>query len=185
MDHVKRNEEGNRQPADAKRGEENLEKPATDETRRGFLRKAVQVGLGMGLAHFLLLGGPLKKVSADDACPAPYGPAQDTCNATDTDVCKTFAPSYAERGDECKPPDDTDQCDARSQPDGDVCPDAGMPYAEKGDLCWFNQFTHVESGDVCGPNKMSEGGSPDLCTLHDGTLYGDECKPAISDPDVV
>jgi len=105
------------EPEKHEAGGENEENAKQSENRRDFIKRAGDIGITAGLAHFLLIGGSAKAWASPDACPN-YN--NDVCqpSASNPDTCR--ADNY---GDEC--------------PNGgnaeDVCPAPYTPAA--GDVC--------------------------------------------------
>lgn len=110
-----------------------------EKGRRDFLKQAGLLSVGAGLAHFVALGGPLRKAQAwdNDYCPWPHTPIHDTCRSDpsnyDEDVCKK---AKLEGGGNVE------------EESGDDCRDD--EWLNDPDLCNRN-IRAVESGDECKP----------------------------------
>jgi hypothetical protein len=125
-----------------------------EEPRRDFMKKAGSAGLAAGFAHFLLVGGEIKKAFAEaDACPDGIS---DVCQPSqdNPDVCiQHGTPPTAFTGDECE------------------------SGAEPEDLCHSDGPNLKEIDDVCA----ADGIGGDVCATFGGTdEVGDSCVDGVS-----
>ena len=179
--------------------------------RRDFIRKAGQVGLSAGLAHFLLVGGrPQKAFAVADECPdtAPSTDTcypsqgnpdkcqrpksdfqgesdQDTCDETDPDDCYSEQQGLAESSDRCDQsrPDNHDECWLSTDKNGQKYDDDdACPGTIPEDRdSCFVVADVTDVGDQCG----TEATAPDECLVDDSVPaeVGDVCDSVASAPD--
>ncbi|MGI6459285.1 MAG: hypothetical protein ACOX5J_04195 [Candidatus Hydrogenedentales bacterium] len=167
-----------------------------NQSRREFVRKASLAGLSAGFAHFLLVGGRLKKALAQtDLCETgqDLSSSTDECNESNEDSCIYVDGSggtIKDKVDFCNPEYSPDLCKVYADNNqylretNDVCGQA--PNSDTTDHCEA-QFVPSEgfheTGDYCPEDTGTQSEDECIAYRYDGTNYesDDVCPDGLND----